>query len=165
MIFNYFRLRILNTLKINFYRKKTDFIYVKFNAQVFKSTPILSLKEETLKKKDEFADDFDIIFKNEQYSFEDGKIVQKPVDFSSGILWLARFNNINEKTLEDVKFYIDKYGFDIEGLDQKSLETVKIEGLLTRYCIELLPIYFETGSGNLLTFKSHDNHVKRTFWH
>ena len=58
---------------------KKDFIYVKFNAQVFKSSPILNLKEEILKKKDEFADDFDIIFKNEQYSFDDGKIVQKPI--------------------------------------------------------------------------------------
>ena len=34
---------------------------------MFKSTPILSLKEETLKKKDEFSDDFDIIFKNEHF--------------------------------------------------------------------------------------------------
>ena len=61
---------------------------MKFNDQVFKSIPILSLKEETLKKKDEFSDDFDIIFKNEQYSFGDGKIIQKSIDFSSGILWL-----------------------------------------------------------------------------
>jgi len=105
---------------------------VKFNAQVFQSTPILSLKEQTLKKKDEFSDDFDIIFKNEQYSFEDGKIIQKPIDFSSGILWLARFDNTKGKTLEDVKFYIDKYDYDIEVYDQKALETVKIEGMFTK---------------------------------
>ena len=91
----------------------------------------MSLKEEILKKKDEFADDFDIIFKNEQYSFDDGKIVQKPIDFSSGILWLARFDNVNGKTLEDVKIYIDEFGYNIEGYDQKALEIVKIDGLLT----------------------------------
>lgn len=101
---------------------------------MFKSTPILSLKEETLKKKDEFADDFDIIFKNEQYSFEDGKIIQKPIDFSSGILWMARFDNTKGKTLEDVKFYIDEFDrfFNVQVHDQKSLEFVKIEGMLTR---------------------------------
>ena len=99
---------------------------------MFKSTPILSLKEETLKKKDEFADDFDIIFRNEQYSFEDGKIIQKPIDFSSGILWMARFDNTKGKTLEDVKFYIDEFKFDIEIHDQKGLETVKIEGMFTK---------------------------------
>lgn len=109
---------------------KKDFIYVKFNAQVFKSSPILNLKEEILKKKDEFADDFDIIFKNEQYSFDDGKIVQKPIDFSSGILWLARFDNVNGKTLEDVKFYIDEFGHNIDGYDQKAIEIVKIDGSL-----------------------------------
>ena len=96
---------------------------------MFKSTPILSLKEETLKKKDEFSDEFDIIFKNEQYSFEDGKIVQKPIDFSSGILWLARFDNTKGKTLEDVTFYIDEQKLDIEAFDQKGLETIKIEGM------------------------------------
>ena len=97
----------------------------------------MSLKEEILKKKDELADDFDIIFKNEQYSFDDGKIVQKPIDFSSGILWLARFDNVNGKTLEDVKFYIEEFGHNIEGYDQKALEIVKIEGLLPAL---LLPI-------------------------
>ena len=109
---------------------------MKFNAQVFKSSPILNLKEEILKKKDEFADDFDIIFKNEQYSFDDGNIVQKPIDFSSGILWLARFDNVNGKTLEDVKIYIDEFGYNIEGYDQKALEIVKIEGSLTMFFLK-----------------------------
>ena len=136
--------------KESFYRQK-DFIYVKFNAQVFKSTPILSLKEETLKNKDEFSDDFDIIFKNEQYSFEDGKIIQKPIDFSSGILWLARFDNTKGKTLEDVKFYIDEQKLDIEAFDQKGLETIKIEGMFTNS---------KMTSGWLLNRKLNVNHLK-----
>ena len=134
----YFIWSIVWTPRDKIYKKisNKDFIYVKFNAQVFKSSPILSLKEEILKKKDEFADDFDIIFKNEQYSFDDGNIVQKPIDFSSGILWLARFDNVNGKTLEDVKIYIDEFGYNIEGYDQKALEIVKIEGSLTMFFLK-----------------------------
>jgi len=80
-----------------------DKLYIKSNSPIHKTIPTQKLREETLLDGDQHVYDFDIIYKNRQFTYRNEEIIETNIDFSRASLWIYRFELDEDKDLDVIR--------------------------------------------------------------